>query len=101
MRPPHDPTGDAAAANVDRERSRVAGVDPDIAHELAEAYLPQPKDPTWSLRMMPRDEDGDRIGIPPYAEVGPYGLVPDVPITNEQAAQIVYQLARHPNWIAA
>lgn len=101
MRPPHDPTGDTAAANVDRERSRAAGVNPDIVHELAEAYLPPPEDPTWNLRMMPRDEDGERLGIPPDAYVGPYGLVPDGPITNEQAAQIVYQLALHLNWNAA
>lgn len=87
-----DPVGTQAASNVDRERALANGDDPDIAHQLAEAILPPPR-PFYLDTAGARTVNGGRTAIPPYSEVGPYGLVPDRPISNEQAAMAITQLS--------
>lgn len=87
-----DPTGTQAAANVDRERTLANGDDPDIAHSLAEAILPPPK-PFYLDTAGARTSSGGRTAIPPFREVGPYGLVPDAPLTNDQVVIAIMQLA--------
>lgn len=95
-----DPTATEAIANVLRDETAHDGRDPHIAQDLADACLPPPEDTEWNLRMMPRDEDGERLGVPPDMEVGPYGLVPNRPLTNGQAAQVIYQMALAHQWAA-
>ncbi len=91
--PYQDPTGDTAARNVDNERATTDGMDPFIAADLADAYLPPPVDPTWNPHVAPRDRDGNLTTVPLDTDVGPYGLAPDEYLTNEQVARIIYQLA--------
>lgn len=99
-----DPTGDAAASHVDRECAATLGYDPDIARDLADAYLPPPVDPIAddSDTAGARDSDGARTAVTPFVEVGPYGLVDDAPLTNDQVSLIVRQLApQMARWDAA